>query len=196
LAAPRKADPLDVALRALRSRDRSAAELQARLEQRGVGEAEREQALETLERIGYVDDERFARTRAEQLAERGSGDALIRDDLERRGLAADVVELALGALNLETLSISLGAGDLMLDLRGTPARSYKVNVQAGAGDTRIELPAGVGISATTTALIGDSNISGLEKRDGRWINPKAQDAAVVVELDVKHAVGDLRISAG
>jgi regulatory protein len=101
LPAPRKADPLDIALRALRSRDRSAAELQARLEQRGVGEAATEQALETLERIGYVDDERFARTRAEQLAERGSGDALIRDDLERRGLAADVVELALAALEPE-----------------------------------------------------------------------------------------------
>ena len=101
MAAPRKAEPLDVALRALRSRDRTAAELQARLEQRGVGEAERQQALETLERIGCVDDERFARTRAEQLAERGSGDALIRDDLERRGLAADVVELALGTLEPE-----------------------------------------------------------------------------------------------
>ena len=93
--------PLDLAIRALRFRDRTAAELAVRLEQRGVGEAEREQALETLERIGYVDDERFARTRAEQLADRGSGDALIRDDLERRGLAADIVELALGALEPE-----------------------------------------------------------------------------------------------
>ena len=93
--------PLDLAIRALRFRDRSAAELEARLEQRGVGEAERAQALETLERIGYVDDERFARTRAEQLAERGSGDALIRDDLERRGLAAEVVELAIAALEPE-----------------------------------------------------------------------------------------------
>jgi regulatory protein len=90
--------PLDLAIRALRFRDRTTAELEARLEQRGVGEAERQQALETLERIGYVDDERFARTRAEQLAERGSGDALIRDDLERRGLATEVVELALAAL--------------------------------------------------------------------------------------------------
>ena len=93
--------PLDLAIRALRFRDRSAAELEARLEQRGVGEAERAQALETLERIGYVDDERFARMRAEQLAERGSGDALIRDDLERRGLAADLVELAIGELEPE-----------------------------------------------------------------------------------------------
>ena len=39
--------------------------------------------------------------RAEQLADRGSGDALIRDDLERRGVAAEVVELALGALEPE-----------------------------------------------------------------------------------------------
>ena len=94
-------DAVETALCALRFRDRSAAELEARLEQRGVGKAEREQALETLERIGYVDDERFARMRTEQLAERGSGDALIRDDLERRGLAADVVESALGALEPE-----------------------------------------------------------------------------------------------
>jgi regulatory protein len=93
--------PLDLAMRALRFRDRSAAELDARLEQRGVGADERRDALETLERIGYVDDERFARSRAEQLAERGSGDALIRHDLEGRGLAAEAVELALAALRPE-----------------------------------------------------------------------------------------------
>ena len=92
---------LDAALKALRHRDRSAAELDARLAQRGVGETEREQALETLERIGYVDDERFARRRAEQLAARGSGDALIRHDLEGRGIAPEQVEQALAALEPE-----------------------------------------------------------------------------------------------
>ena len=94
-------DAVEQALRALRHRDRSAAELDLRLEQRGVGAAEREQALETLERIGYVDDERFARTRAEQLAARGSGDALIRHDLEGRGIAPEQVEQALAALEPE-----------------------------------------------------------------------------------------------
>ena len=97
----RSEDAVEQALRALRYRDRSAAELDARLERRGVGEAEREQALETLERVGYVDDDRFARTRAEQLAARGSGDALIRHDLEGRGLAAEHVEAALAALEPE-----------------------------------------------------------------------------------------------
>jgi regulatory protein len=99
---PEQPDAVEQALRALRFRDRSTAELDMRLEQRGVAAAEREQALETLERIGYVDDERFARTRAEQLAARGSGDALIRCDLESRRLAAEHVEAALAALEPES----------------------------------------------------------------------------------------------
>jgi regulatory protein len=98
---PERPDAVEQALRALRHRDRSAAELHARLAQQGVAQSEREQALETLERIGYVDDERFARTRAEQLAARGSGDALIRHDLEGRGLGEEHVEAALAALEPE-----------------------------------------------------------------------------------------------
>jgi regulatory protein len=94
-------DAVETALRALRFRDRSTAELDLRLEQRGIGAAERTEALDTLERIGYVDDERFARSRAERLSERGSGDALIRHDLERRGIDAEVVEAALAGLEPE-----------------------------------------------------------------------------------------------
>jgi len=110
-------------------------------------------------------------------------------------MGAGDATLVLGKLNLRSLAIRLGAGDLKVDLRGTPAKSYGVKVQAGAGDTTIELPASVAISASTAGLIGDSNVNGLEKRDGRWINPRAQDSPVTVTLDVQHAIGDLRISA-
>ncbi len=94
-------DAVETAMRALRFRDRTSAELDARLEERGVVEAARVQALETLERIGYVDDERFARARAERLADRGSSDALIRHDLEKRGIAAETIETALAAIEPE-----------------------------------------------------------------------------------------------
>jgi regulatory protein len=76
----------DVALRALRAADRSRAELDQRLEGRGFDSDEREQALDKLERLGYLDDERTAAARAERLAERGYGDAYIRADLEQRRL--------------------------------------------------------------------------------------------------------------
>ena len=110
-------------------------------------------------------------------------------------LSAGDAKLVLGRLNLRSLAVRLGAGDLGIDLRGTPAGSYSVKVQAGAGDTTIQLPAGVGISASTSGLVGDVNVSGLEKRDGRWINPRAEGSAVTVDVDVQHAVGDLKISA-
>ena len=60
-------------------------------------------------------------------------------------LGAGDAQLVLGRLNLQKLAIRLGAGDLMVDLRGMPSRSYSVNVEAGAGDTTIQLPASVGI---------------------------------------------------
>ena len=108
-------------------------------------------------------------------------------------LGAGDAELVLGRVNLQSLAVRLGAGDVVLDLRGMPAKSYKVTVQAGAGDTTIRLPAGVGISASTSGLIGDSNVSGLEKRDGRWINPRAEASPVTIDLQVQHAIGDLKI---
>jgi len=110
-------------------------------------------------------------------------------------LGAGDAKLALGRLNLQSLTVRLGAGDLEVDLRGTPAKSYSVSVQAGAGDTTVILPASVGISASTSGLIGDSNIDGLEKRDGRWINPRAAGSPVTVDVQVQHAIGDLRIRA-
>lgn len=110
-------------------------------------------------------------------------------------LGAGDAELVLGRVNLQSLAIRLGAGDLVVDLRGTPAKSYAVTVQAGTGDATIRLPADVSISASTTGLIGDSNVSGLEKRDGHWINPKAEASPVTIDLQVHHAIGDLRLIA-
>jgi SOS response regulatory protein OraA/RecX len=67
-----------------------------------VDAAERDAALERLEGVGYVDDRRVARSRAETLAARGQGDDAIRHDLEQRGLEADVIDDALAALGPET----------------------------------------------------------------------------------------------
>jgi hypothetical protein len=110
-------------------------------------------------------------------------------------LGAGDAQLVLGRLNLSSLSIRLGAGDLTVDLRGTPSKSYSVKIQAGAGDTTVQLPTSVGISARTSGLIGDSNVSGLEQREGRWVNPRATTSAVTIDLDVQHAIGDLKLRA-
>ena len=126
-------DAVETALRALRSRDRSTAELDARLASKGVGETEREQVLETLERIGYVDDERFARTRAEQLADRGSGDALIRHDLKSRGIAPGVVAAALAEREPESARAAR-----IVARRGRSVKTARYLASRGFGEDALE----------------------------------------------------------
>ena len=97
----RRAEALTRALRALTARDRSRRSLQDRLAAAGVAARPRQEALDTLERAGLVDDDRLAAARAQALAERGYGDAAIRFDLERQGLGGESVAAALAGLEPE-----------------------------------------------------------------------------------------------
>ena len=97
------ADPeaLECALRALHHRDRSVRELEERLRERGFAEAERDHAIDALVRTGLLDDSRFARLRTTSLAARGAGDALIRQALGRAGVARELIDEALRAVEPE-----------------------------------------------------------------------------------------------
>ncbi|HUI37340.1 MAG TPA: regulatory protein RecX, partial [Gaiellaceae bacterium] len=75
--------------------------LAERLQRAGIGESEADEVLAELERLGLLDDGRFALERARVLAERGKGDAAIRFDLERSGVSASAVEEALARLDPE-----------------------------------------------------------------------------------------------
>jgi len=96
-------DAFECALRALRHRDRTEYELEEHLQARGFSEVDRARAVETLRRTGLVDDERFAHARAASLAERGAGNALIRARLAGAGVAHDLVDGALEAVEGEVV---------------------------------------------------------------------------------------------
>lgn len=110
-------------------------------------------------------------------------------------LGAGDADLAIGRLDLAGVEILMGAGDLNVDLRGAPSKSYRVAITGGAGDATIRLPATVGISASAGGLLGDISVTGLEKRDGVWINPRVASPVVTITLNVKGAVGDIKIIA-
>ena len=95
-------DALDAAARALTRRDRSEAGVLEALRRKGVAEEEAVEAVETLRRLGAVDDERFAEAGAASLAERGYGDAAIAFRLEREGVSRELAERAVSALEPET----------------------------------------------------------------------------------------------
>lgn len=114
-------NPIELAAKALRQGDRSRYEIDEKLARAGVGAVARAESLATLERLGYVDDARFAADRAEALSARGYGDAHIRFDLEGHGLEAESVARALAALEPE----SDRAREQLAQLGGTPQTLQK-----------------------------------------------------------------------
>lgn len=93
--------PLDIAVGALRAHDRSRSDVEARLARAGVAPDDVRETLAALERLGYLDDQRFAFARAEELAERGYGNEWIRRDLRGHGVERETAAAAVEALTSE-----------------------------------------------------------------------------------------------
>lgn len=103
--------------------------------------------------------------------------------------------LDLEELTLRRVAIQMGVGELKMDLRGTPKNDYTVYVRGGVGEATIYLPQGVGIEADVKGGIGDIHASGLEKREGRYVNDALGRAKTTVHLDVRGGIGDIRLVA-
>jgi hypothetical protein len=89
----------------------------------------------------------------------------------------------------------MGAGELKMDLRGNPRKSYDVRVHGGVGSATIYLPKSVGISATAQGGIGSIDVDGLEERNGRWVNASQLNSPVTIRVEVKGGVGEIKLIA-
>ena len=90
-----------------------------------------------MRRAGFVDDERFAAARAALLAERHSGDALIRHDLLSQGVDDESVERALATLEPEPARAVRAATS-----RSTAAATARYLARRGFGEDAIEAAIG------------------------------------------------------
>jgi len=108
-------DAFGAIVAALTRGDRTSLELEQRLLRAGFDAEACADALTRASEAGYLDDARVARERARRLAERGSSDAAVRAELERRGVDVDEIEAALAgvapeAVRAERLAAQLGGG--------------------------------------------------------------------------------------
>jgi regulatory protein len=81
----------------LARRDFACRELSNRLIQRGFEEAAAADAVAELLSDGVIDDGRYAQNYVAYHADRGHGPVRIAGELRRRGVAAELIEAALGA---------------------------------------------------------------------------------------------------
>ncbi|HEX9599517.1 MAG TPA: regulatory protein RecX [Gaiellaceae bacterium] len=133
----RRAEALGFAGRALRRQDLSKRGIAERLARASVAPAAVEESLTVLARAGLVDDARFARTRAGNLAERGYGDAAIRHDLGRQGVAAEVIQQALEGLEAEA-----ERARRLVERRGPGVKTARYLASKGFGEEALEAAAG------------------------------------------------------
>ncbi|GAB4171677.1 MAG: regulatory protein RecX [Geothermobacteraceae bacterium] len=84
-----------MALRLLTRRDYGSRELAARLSQRGCPREEIEKALERLQELDYIDDDRYARHLAGRLVNEGRAwGGRLRLELKQRGITGHLAEEA------------------------------------------------------------------------------------------------------
>jgi regulatory protein len=134
---PPASDPIDLAAEALRHRDRSRRQIDERLAHAGVEDDRRTDALDALERIGYVDDARFAGQRAASLAQRGYGDEAISALLVADGVSPALVGEAVGALRPEEER----AAEIVASLGASPRTAARL-ARKGFGEDAVEAAAG------------------------------------------------------
>ncbi|MGA3206172.1 MAG: toast rack family protein [Bryobacteraceae bacterium] len=110
-------------------------------------------------------------------------------------LGAGEAHLDLGSMNLRSVEVHMGVGQVELDLRGKPTRDYNVEIHGGIGQAIVHLPSTVGIIADASGGIGDIEVRGLEKHNGRWTNAAYEHSPVTIHLDIKGGIGNITLTA-
>lgn len=106
---------------------------------------------------------------------------------------AGKARLEMGDMNLQHVAVHMGAGEVNLDLRGTPSHDYDVRVQGGVGQATIYVPDQVGVRAEAHGGIGKIDVSGLENRGDHYENKLYGSSKVQVNLRVEGGIGQIRI---
>ena len=111
------------------------------LDRAKVAPAARAETIERLTEAGAVDDGRFARTRAEVLADRGAGDLLVRHDLETRGIASATIAAA-----IESLEPERARAARICARRGAGPKTARYLARKGFSEESIETSCAEGIA--------------------------------------------------
>jgi hypothetical protein len=106
-------------------------------------------------------------------------------------MGAGQAEFELGDLDLRDFELTMGAGDVYVDLVGDLDHDADVRIQGGAGRLEVRLPSDVGIRADVRGGLGRIEVDGLTKRGSEWVSEDYEDADVLIDVRVEGGVGEV-----
>ena len=108
---------------------------------------------------------------------------------------AGEARLDLGRLDLRSLTVNMGVGQLTVDLRGQPKHDYDVQVHGGVGEAIVHLPRDTAIIATAHGGIGGIDVHGLSKDGDRWVSETSRHGKSTIRVNVNGGIGHIQLIA-
>jgi hypothetical protein len=101
--------------------------------------------------------------------------------------------LDLNTLNIRSLDVKMGVGELEMNLRGKPQKDYSVSVKGGVGNATILLPKDIGVVATASGGLGGVDTVGMTKDGNQYVNEAYKKSSVTIRLTIEGGVGGIKL---
>jgi hypothetical protein len=110
--------------------------------------------------------------------------------------AASLEATDLGRLNVETVTVEAGVGEVRLDFGGLQRPETRVRVEMGLGSLEIRIPSDVGIYLTRSTFLAPLDAPGLVREGEAYVSPGWEASPVKVYVELEAALGRLSILRG
>jgi len=101
--------------------------------------------------------------------------------------------LDLGSLDLRSVDVQMGVGEMKMDLRGRPKQDYKVQIRGGVGEAVVRVPSDVSVYADAQGGIGEISAPGMRREGSRYYNSAYGQSKPTIHLDIHGGVGSIRL---
>ncbi len=112
--------------------------------------------------------------------------------LDLRSGAGDV-SVRLGDTALKTAVVDAGVGRLVLDLSGEWQHDAAIDVNTGIGDLTVRVPRDVDVEINTDLGIGDLEADGFSQRGGAYVHNAKGGSDVTLLLDIDGGIGQITL---
>lgn len=105
---------------------------------------------------------------------------------------ASNTNLSLQGVQLTSLDVNAGVGDMTVDLTGDWNESFNVDLKMGVGQTEVLLPKDVGVKIVSKKGIGSAEFKGfISQGDGVYVNDAYEDSDKVITVNTELGVGEV-----
>ncbi|MEI5906629.1 toast rack family protein [Bacillus spongiae] len=102
--------------------------------------------------------------------------------------------LNLQDIELSSLDIHSGVGELTVDLTGNRSNSFTGKIDTGIGETTVLLPKDIGVRLKVDNGIGSISTNGLiRESSGVYVNEAFEKSDIIIDLDVDMGIGEVNL---